>query len=165
MVWALAAGQGLPPTAALFAYARRQSSGLLKSRKAGAGLALLPLVCARKSAHIHGQLQAELVIVYQPEQRLHMLALAGLVVHGFVDLLHDAKGPLAQVRAHGVFVVTGKTHDHLLGVQQQAAAVAVNGGQWCAHDLQSQSASRPITDWHAPTELGGRRSGSSSRGC
>jgi hypothetical protein len=150
----LAAGQGLPPTAALFAYARRQGGGLLKSRKARADMAQLPLSCVRKSTYVHGQLQAELVVVHHPQQGLHMLALAGFVMHGFVDLLHDAKRPLAQVRAHGVFVVAGKAHDHLLGVQQQAAAVAVNGGQWCAHDLKSQSASRPITDWHAPTELG-----------
>jgi hypothetical protein len=101
LVCALAADQGLPPTAALFAYGSSQVGCLLKKVKTHAPFtpptaAFLSLRAVRKGPYIHGQLQAKFVVVHLPNQRLHMFALLRFVVHRLVHLLHQPKSPLAQ---------------------------------------------------------------------
>ena len=107
----------------------------LKGCKAGSCFGLLAVCRMGEGTHVDGQLQGNFVVVHAPHQGLHQAGLVGSVIYRLVYAAHQRHGLAAQVGPHRVFVIAAKAHHHLLGVQEQAAAIAVNGWQGDAHTL------------------------------
>ena len=90
---------------------------------------MLTCFAVDKSANVDGQLQGELVGINLPDQRLNVAQLIGFVIHRHMHTAHDGHSQLAQVGAHGVFVVAAESLHTRFGVQQQTPTIPVNGWQ------------------------------------